>query len=129
MHNFHVSLLANVSFTSPIDSSLYTQLFKEALCNGGIYSKEHISVSLNPILGSNVKNQQGYRKNEFLYSFVVTGSATAKTALQLGQKLKHTLDKFTKTYADSYFLYSMYVERVDKRDFCSISSQTGVFDG
>lgn len=126
MHNFHVSLLANVSFTSPIDSSLYAQLFKEALCNGGIYPKEYISVSLNPILGSNVKNQQGYRKNEFLYSFVVTGSATSNTSLQLGKFLYQTLNEFTEKYARSYFLYSMYVERVDKKDFCVQSNQERV---
>lgn len=129
MHNFYVSLLANVSFTSPIDSSLYSHLFKEALCNGGIYSKEHVSVSINPILGSNAKNLQGYRKNEFLYSFVVTGSATSNTSLQLGKFLYQTLNEFTEKYARSYFLYSMYVERVDKKDFCVLSNQERVVNG
>lgn len=126
MHNFYVSLLANISFPKLVDCSFLASTFKTRLVVEGVYSDEHISVSLTPILGSNAKNQQGYRKNEFLYSLVVTGSATARSSLQLGQKLKQTLDKFTKTYADSYFLYSMYVERLDKKDFCSISSQTGV---
>ena len=126
MHNFHVSLLANVSFTRPIDTSLHSSLLRDALCKEGIYSKELISVSLNPILGSNDKNQQGYRKNEFLYSLVVTGSSTSQTSLRLGQFLYQTLNEFTEKYARSYFLYSTYVERADRKDFCSISSQTGV---
>ena len=129
MHNFNVSLLANISFLAPIDTSLHASLFREILCKEGIYSKELISVSLNPILGSNAKNLQGYRKNEFLYSLVVTGSATAKASLQLGQFLYHTLNEFTERYARSYFLYSMYVERVDKKDFCVQSNQERVFHG
>lgn len=129
MHNFHVSLLANLSFLAPIDTSLHASLFREILCKEGIYSKELISVSLNPILGSNAKNQQGYRKNEFLYSLVVTGSATAKASLQLGQFLYKTLNEFTENYARSYFLYSMYVERVDKKDFCVQANQERVFNG
>lgn len=127
MHNFHVSLLANLSFLAPIDTSLHASLFREILCKEGIYSKELISVSLNPVLGSNTKNQQGYRKNEFLYSFVVTGSATSQTSLRLGKFLYQTLNEFTEKYARSYFLYSMYVERVDKKDFCVQSNQEGVF--
>lgn len=129
MHNFHVSLLANVSFGAPIDCSLHSSLFRDALCKEGIYSKELISVSLNPILGANVKNQQGYRKNEFLYSLVVTGSATANTTLQLGKFLYQTLNEFTEKYARSYFLYSMYVERADKKDFCVQSNHERVFYG
>lgn len=127
MHNFHVSLLANVSFTRPIDTSLHASLFREILCKEGIYSKELISVSLNPVLGSNAKNQQGYRKNEFLYSLVVTGSVTANTSLHLGKFLYQTLNDFTERYARSYFLYSMYVERVDKKDFCVQSNHERVF--
>ena len=127
MHNFHVSLLANISFLAPIDTSLHASLFREILCKEGIYSKELIVVSLNPILGSNAKNQQGYRKNEFLYSLVVTGSATSNTSLQLGKFLYQTLNEFTENYARSYFLYSMYVERADKKDFCVQSNQEGVF--
>ena len=127
MHNFNVSLLANISFLAPIDTSLHASLFREILCKEGIYSKELISVSLNPILGSNAKNQKGYRKNEFLYSLVVTGSATAKASLQLGQFLYQTLNEFTEKYARSYFLYSMYVERVDKKDFCVQSNHERVF--
>lgn len=65
-------------------------------------------------------------KNEFLYSLVVTGSSTSQTSLRLGQFLYQTLNEFTEKYARSYFLYSMYVERADRKDFCSISSQTGV---
>ena len=127
MHNFNVSLLANISFLAPIDTSLHASLFREILCKEGIYSKELISVSLNPVLGYNAKNQQGYRKNEFLYSLVVTGSATANTSLKLGKFLYQTLNDFTERYARSYFLYSMYVERVDKKDFCVQSNHERVF--
>lgn len=127
MHNFHVSLLANVSFPRPIDTSLHSSLLRDALCKEGIYSKELISVSLNPILGANVKNQQGYRKNEFLYSLVITGSATSNTSLQLGKFLYQTLNDFTERYARSYFLYSMYVERADRKDFCVQSNHERVF--
>ena len=127
MNNFHVSLLANISFLAPIDTSLHVSLFREILCKEVIYSKELIAVSLNPILGSNAKNQQGYRKNEFLYSLVVTGSATSNTSLQLGKFLYQTLNEFTENYARSYFLYSMYVERVDKKDFCVQSNHERVF--
>lgn len=128
MHNFHVSLLANLSFLSPIDASLHASLFREILSKEGIYSKELISVSLSPILGSNVKNQQGYRKNEFLYSLVVTGSVTADTSLQPGKFLYQTLNDFTERYARSYFLYSMYVSRTDNKDFCVQTSQERVFN-
>lgn len=127
MHNFHVSLLANVSFPLPIDTSLHSSLLRDTLCKEGIYSKEHIVVSINPILGSNAKNLQGYRKNEFLYSLVVTGSATANTSLHLGKFLYQTLNEFTEKYARSYFLYSMYVEGVDKKDFCVQANQERVF--
>lgn len=126
MHNFNVSLLANISFPKLVDCSFLASTFKTRLVVEGGYSDKHISVSLNPILGSNAKNQQGYRKNEFLYSLVVTGSATSQTSLRLGQFLYQTLNEFTEKYARSYFLYSMYVERADRKDFCSISSQTGV---
>lgn len=95
----------------------------------GGYSDEHISVSLSPIFGANAKNQQGYRKNELLYSLVVTGSATANTSLQLGKFLYQTLNEFTEKYARSYFLYSMYVERSDKKDFCVQSNHERVFYG
>ena len=127
MHNFHVSLLANLSFGAQIDCSFLASTFKTRLVVEGGYSDEHISVSLNPILGANAKNQQGYRKNEFLYSLVVTGSAMAKSSLQLVQFLYKTLNEFTENYARSYFLYSMYVERVDKKDFCVQSNQERIF--
>lgn len=129
MHNFHVSLLANVSFEAPIDCSFLASTFKTRLVVEGGYSDKHISVSLTPILGSNAKNQQGYRENEFLYSLVVTGSATSNTSLHLGKFLYQTLNEFTEKYARSYFLYSMYVERVDKKDFCVQSNQERVFNG
>lgn len=106
MHNFHVSLLANVSFPKLIDCSFLASTFKTRLVVEGGYSDEHISVSLVPILGSNAKNLQGYRKNEFLYSLVITGSATSNTSLQLGKFLYQTLNEFTEKYARSYFLYS-----------------------
>lgn len=124
MHNFHVSLLANVSFPKPVDCSFLASTFKTRLVLEGGYSDKLIVVSLNPILGA--KNQQGYRKNEFLYSLVVTGSATANTSLHLGKFLYQTLNEFTEKYARSYFLYSMYVERVDKKDFCVQSNQERV---
>lgn len=127
MHNFHVSLLANLSFGAPIDCSFLASTFKTRLVIEGGYSDEHILVSLTPILGSNAKNQQGYRKNEFLYSLVVTGSAKDNTPLQLGKFLYQTLNEFTEKYARSYFLYSMYVERADRKDFCSQSVQERVF--
>lgn len=136
MHNFNISLVANISFKDVILPPVMELDFKEILLKDRIYSLRYdnlysedlIRISFKRIKGKEMKNLQGYKENEYLYSLVVTGSATAKSALQLGQKLKHTLDKFTKTYADSYFLYSMYVERIDKKDFCSTSSQTGVFN-
>lgn len=134
MHDLNVSLVANINFgdvTLPpvMELRFMDMLLKDPiyiLRDDNLYSEDRIRVSFNRIKGKKMKNLQGYKGNEYLYSLVVTGSAMANSALQLGQKLKHTLDKFTKTYADSYFLYSMYVERVDKKDFCSISSQTGV---
>jgi len=62
MHNFHVSLVANVSFASPIDTSLHSRLLRDVLCKEGIYSKELISVSLNPILGTNAKKPTGLQE-------------------------------------------------------------------
>lgn len=126
MHNFHVSLLANVSFPKPVDCSFLASTFKTRLVMEGGYSDKLIAVSLNPILGTNAKNQQGYRKNEFLYSLVVTGSATANTSLHLGKFLYQTLNDFTDSYATSYFLYSMYIERSGKKDFCVQSNQERV---
>ena len=134
MHDFNVSLVANISFKdvtlSPVMELKFIEMLLKhpsyTLRDDNLYSEDRIKVYFKRIKGKKMKNFQGYRENEYLYSLVVTGSATAKSALQLGHKLKHTLDKFTKTYADSYFLYSMYVERIDKKDFCSISSQTGV---
>lgn len=127
MHKFHVSLLANVSFPKPVDCSFLASTFKTRLVMEGGYSDKLIAVSLNPILGTNAKNQQSYRKNEFLYSLVVTGSATANTSLHLGKFLYQTLNEFTEKYARSYFLYSMYVERADRKDFCVQSNQERVF--
>ena len=126
MHNFHVSLLANVSFPKPVDCSFLASTFKTRLFMEGGYSDKLIAVSLNPILGTNAKNQQGYRKNEFLYSLVITGSATANTSLHLGKFLYQTLNDFTDSYATSYFLYSMYIERTDKKDLCVQSNQERV---
>lgn len=129
MHKFHVSLLANVSFPKPVDCSFLASTFKTRLVMEGGYSDKLIAVSLNPILGTNAKNQQSYRKNEFLYSLVVTGSATANTSLHLGKFLYQALNDFTEKYARSYFLYSMYVERADRKDFCVQTSQERVFHG
>ena len=114
MHDFNVSLVANINFgniTLPpvMELRFMEMLLKDtiySLRDDNLYSEDRIRVSFNRIKGKKMKNLQGYKGNEYLYSLVVTGSATANSALQLGQKLKHTLDKFTKTYADSYFLYS-----------------------
>ena len=123
MTEFNISLLANISFPKLIDDSLLSSTFKTRLVLEGDYSEERILVTLNPILGSNAKNQQGYRENEFLYSLVVTGSATSKSALQLGKFLYQTLNDFTENYANGYFLYSMFVESFNKKDFCSQSNR------
>jgi hypothetical protein len=123
MTEFNVSLLANISFPKLIDDSLLSSTFKTRLVLEGDYSDERILVTLNPILGSNAKNQQGYKENEFLYSLVVTGSATSKSALQLGKFLYKTLNDFTDNYASGYFLYSMSIESYNKKDFCSQSNR------
>ena len=123
MTGFNVSLLANISFPKLIDDSSLADSFKTSLLEEDCFSNERILVSLNPILGSNAKNQQGYKKNEFLYSLVITGSATSNSALQLGKFLYQTLNDFTENYASDYFLYSMFVESYDKKDFCSQSNR------
>ena len=74
-------------------------------------------------------NKKGYRKGQQLYTLVVTGSAIGNSALELGKILFNTLNDFTEKYATGYFLYSMYVEREDKKDFCSQSAQERVFHG
>lgn len=133
MHNFNISLVANISFKDVILPPVMELDFKEILLKDRIYSLRYdnlysedlIRISFKRIKGKEMKNLQGYKENEYLYSLVVTGSATANSSLQLGKKLKQTLDKFTKTYADSYFLYSLYIDRADKKDFCVISSQYG----
>lgn len=125
MTEFNISLLANISFPKLIDNSSLADIFTTSLLVEDGFSNERIIVSLNPILGSNAKNQQGYRENEFLYSLVVTGSATSKSALHLSQFLKQTLDSFTESYASGYFLYSMFVEDYNKKDFCVLTNVTG----
>ena len=125
MTEFNISLLANISFPKLIDNSSLADIFTTSLLVKDGFSNERIIVSLNPILGSNAKNQPGYRENEFLYSLVVTGSATSKSALPLGQFLKQTLDSFTESYASGYFLYSMFVEDYNKKDFCVLTNVTG----
>lgn len=89
------------------------------------FSNERIIVSLNPILGSKAKNQQGYKENEFLYSLVITGSATSISALRIGQFLNKVLNNFTENHASSYFLYSMFVEDYNKKDFCILTNMKG----
>lgn len=76
MTEFNVSLLANISFPKLIDDSSLSDSFKTSLLTEDSFSNERIIVSLNPILGSSAKNQQGYKENEFLYSLVINGSAT-----------------------------------------------------
>lgn len=127
MNNFNISLLANISSRKVFDCTAIADTFKSMLTEEGKYSDELISVSLMPIQGISLLKQQGYRKNENLYTLVVTGTASNSSALKLGKILVEVLDNFTKKYATSYFLYSMFVEREDKKDFCIQSSQERVF--
>ena len=125
MTEFNVSLLANISFPKLIDDSSLADSFKTSLLVEDGFSNEHIIVSLNPILGSSAKNQQGYRENEFLYSLVITGSATSISALRIRQFLNKVLNNFTENHASSYFLYSMFVEDYNKKDFCILTNMKG----
>ena len=125
MTEFNVSLLANISFPKLIDDSSLANSFKTSLLVEDGFSDERIIVSLNPILGSSAKNQQGYKENEFLYSLVITGSATGNSALQTGKILNQTLNDFTDNYASGYFLYSMFIEDYNKKDFCVLANITG----
>lgn len=119
MTEFNVSLLANISFPKLIDDSSLADSFKTSLLKENGFYNERILVSLNPILGSNAKNQQGYKENEFLYSLVITGSATSISALRIGQFLNKMLNNFIENHASSYFLYSTFVEDYNKRIFVS----------
>lgn len=125
MTEFNVSLLANISFPKLIDGSSLADSFKTSLLGEDGFYNERILVSLNPIFGSNAKNQQGYRENEFLYSLVITGSATSISALRIGQFLNKVLNNFTENHASSYFLYSMFVEDYNKKDFCILTNMKG----
>lgn len=133
MHNFNISLVANISFKDVVLPPVMELDFKEILLKDRIYSLRYdnlysedlIRISFKRIKGKEMKNLQGYKENEYLYSIVVTGSARGRSSLELGQKLKHTLDAFTKSFASSSFLYSLYIDRADKKDFCVISSQYG----
>ena len=125
MTEFNVSLLANISFPKLIDDSSLSNSFKSSLLTEDSFSNERIIVSLNPILGSNAKNQQGYKENEFLYSLVVTGSATGNSALQVGKILYQTLNEITENHASGYFLYSMFVEDYNKKDLSVLTSLSG----
>ena len=125
MTEFNISLLANISFPKLIDDSSLSDSFKTSLLTGDSFSNEYILISLNPILGSSAKNQQGYKENEFLYSLVVTGSATGNSALQIGKILNKTLNNFTENHASGYFLYSMFVEDYNKKDFCILTNMKG----
>ena len=125
MTDFNVSLLANISFPELIDDSSLSDRLKTSLLTEDGFSNEHILVSLNPILGSSAKNQQGYKENEFLYSLVVTGSATGNSALQVGKILYQTLNEITENHASGYFLYSMFVEDYNKKNFCVLTNMKG----
>lgn len=125
MTEFNISLLANISFPKLIDDSSLANIFTTSLLVEDGFSNERIIVSLNPILGSNAKNQQGYMENEFLYSLVITGSATSISALRIGQFLNKVLNNFTENHASSYFLYSMFVEDYNKKDFCILTNMRG----
>ena len=125
MTEFNVSLLANISFPKLIDDSSLSDSFKSSLLTEDSFSNERIIVSLNPILGSSAKNQQGYKENEFLYSLIITGSATGNSALQIGKILNQTLKEITENRASGYFLYSMFVEDYNKKDFCILTNMKG----
>lgn len=125
MTEFNVSLLANLSFPKLIDDSYLSEILKTSLLTEDGFSNEHVLVTLNPILGSSVKNQQGYKENEFLYSLVITGSATSISSLRIGQFLNKMLNNFTENHASGYFLYSMFVEDYNKKDFCILTNMRG----
>lgn len=125
MTEFNVSLLANLSFPKLIDDSYLSEILKTSLLTEDGFSNEHVLVTLNPILGSSVKNQQGYKESEFLYSLVITGSATSISSLRIGQFLNKMLNNFTENHASGYFLYSMFVEDYNKKDFCILTNMRG----
>lgn len=125
MTEFNVSLLASLSFPKLIDDSNLSEILKTSLLTEDGFSNEHVLVTLNPILGSSVKNQQGYKENEFLYSLVITGSATSISSLRIGQFLNKMLNNFTENHASGYFLYSMFVEDYNKKDFCILTNMRG----
>lgn len=127
MNNFNVSLLANISTQRGTNCNVMADIFKFMLAKEGSYLDELISVSFVPIHGVSLVNQPSYRKGEYLYSLVVTGTASSSTALKLGKILVKVLDDFTEKYGTCYFLYSMFVERKDKKDLCVQSSQVRVF--
>ena len=127
MNNFNVSLLANISSQKGTNCNVMADIFKFMIVKEGSYLDELISVSFVPIHGVSLVNQPSYRKGEYLYSLVVTGTASSSTALKLGKILVKVLDDFTEKYGTCYFLYSMFVEREDKKDLCVQSSQERVF--
>ena len=127
MNNFNVSLLANISSQKGTNCNVMADIFKFMLAKEGSYLDELISVSFVPIHGVSLVNQPCYRKGEYLYSLIVTGTASSSTALKLGKILVKVLDDFTEKYGTCYFLYSMFVEREDKKDLCVQSSQERVF--
>lgn len=129
MNNFNVSLLANISSQRGTNCNVMADIFKFMLAKEGSYLDELISVSFVPIHGVSLVNQPCYRKGEYLYSLVVTGTASSSTALKLGKILVKVLDDFTEKYGTCYFLYSMFVEREDKKDLCVQSSKERVFYG
>ena len=127
MHNFHVSLSAHISSLVAFDCKVISNIFGSMLAEKR-YSRELISVSIVPVENDSKYEQKGYRKGQQLYTLVVTGSAIGNSALELGKILFNTLNNFTEKYATGYFLYSMYVEREDKKDFCSQSAQERIFN-
>lgn len=129
MNNFNVSLLANISSRKVFDCTAIADTFKSMLTEEGKYSDELVSVSLMPIQGISLLKQQGYRKNENLYTLVVTGTASGFSSLQLAKILVQSLDNFSEKYATCYFLYSMFVEGKDKKDFSVQTNQERVFYG
>lgn len=105
MNNFNVSLLANISSQKGTNCNVMSDIFKFMLVKEGSYLDELISVSFVPIHGVSLVNQPCYRKGEYLYSLIVTGTASSFTALKLGKILVKVLDDFTEKYGTCYFLY------------------------
>ena len=127
MHEFNVSLSTTLSSKVEFDCSVVEDAFKSLLVNEEGYSKEHISVAISRICDESKYDNPIYNRGQQLYSLVVTGSASGSSALNLGKILLDVLDNFAEKYITGYFLYCMYIERLDKKDFCVQTARKKVF--